>query len=82
MKMSHYVKLIVAQKRRGLKIGERGQVYCKVMWMATSAYFELIFGRCTIDFFIVIVVLFFDTKILLRDKNGVGVAIGVVRKFS
>ena len=37
MKMSHYVKLIVAQKRRCSKIGERGQVYGKVIWMATSA---------------------------------------------
>ena len=27
MKMSHYVKLIVAQKRRGPKIAERGEVY-------------------------------------------------------
>ena len=48
MKMSHYVKLIVAQKRRGSKRGERGQEYDKVMWMATSAYFEFIFGRCPI----------------------------------
>ena len=35
IKMSHYVKLIVAQKRRGSKIGETGQVYGKDMWMAT-----------------------------------------------
>ena len=48
MKMSRYVKLIVAQKRRGSKIGERGQEYDKVMWMATSADFEFIFGRCRI----------------------------------
>ena len=48
MKMSHYVKLIVAQKRKGSKIGERAQVHGKVLWMATSAYFKLIFGRCPI----------------------------------
>ena len=48
MKMSHYVKLIVPQKRRGSKIGEWSQVYGKVMWMATSAYFKLIFGHCPI----------------------------------
>ena len=45
MKMSLYVKLIVAQKRRGSKIEERGQEYGKVMWMATSAYFDFTFGR-------------------------------------
>ena len=33
------INLIVAQKRNDLKIGERGQVYGKVMWMATSVYF-------------------------------------------
>ena len=46
--MSHYVKLIVAYKRRSSKIGEGGQEYGKVMWMATSAYFEFIFGLCLI----------------------------------
>ena len=83
MKMSHYVKLIVAQKRRSSKIGERGQEYGKVMCLATSAYFELIFGRCPINVFIVIVVLSFPTpKFTYVTQNGVVATIGVVRKFS
>ena len=47
--MSHYVKsVLVAQKRNGSKIGESGQVYGEVMWMATSACWEFIFGRSPI----------------------------------
>ena len=79
--MSHYVKLIAARKRMGSKIAERGQVYEKVMWMATSAYFELIFAQYNV--FIVIVVLCFSTpKFSYVTQNGVVAAIGVVRKFS
>ena len=44
--MSYYVKLIVAQKRRGSKIREK-----VLRCMATSAYFEFIFYPCLISFF-------------------------------
>ena len=64
--------------------GVQTQEYGKVMWMATSAYFEFIFGRYPIygKFFIVIVVLCFSTpKFSYMTQNGVVAAIGAVRKF-
>ena len=64
MKMSHYVKLIVTQKGGGFKFSREGQMYGKGMWMATSAYFQFIFGRCPILFFHChCCFMFFDSKI-------------------
>ena len=77
MKMSHYVKLIVARKRRGSKIGEKVRCMVKSGGWPHQLILNLFLVAVQYNFFIVIVILCFSTP-----KFSYVAAIGVVRKFS